>query len=87
MIIAKSSDACDDWQYDDSKQNYLLSLLDDTVYSDEKKQDYESMIKSELNEQEYNSLRTRFWDDSIDDVTMRGTYGMAALHNHLKKLR
>lgn len=87
MIIAKSDEPCDDWQYDQQKENYLLSLLNNTIYSEEKKKSYESVIANELSQDKYESLKLIFWNDSIDDVTQRGTYSMTALHRHLRKLQ
>lgn len=76
-----------EFEFDDGKENYILSLLDNTVYSDEKKQHYESIIKSGLSQEEYNALKYLFLNDMVDNITMRGTGSMAEIKRALKRLK
>lgn len=77
----------DGFEFDDSKENYLISLLENTIYDEAKKREYENKIKDGLTMAEYEAMKNKFYNDKIDDVTMRGTYGLKALQNHLKNLK
>lgn len=77
----------DGFEFDESKERYLLRLLENTVYSEERKHKYESEIKTGLTMQEYEKLKNLFYADKVDDVTMRGTYGQRELKKHLGKLK
>lgn len=76
------------YEYDMGRENYLLSLLDNTIYSDEKKKMYEGKIKMGITSMaEYESLKSKFLIDKINPVTQGGTYGQKDLARHLRKLK
>lgn len=87
MIIAKSSDGHNDWEFDEAKLNYLLSILNNTIYSDEKKQMYENMMQCGLDQAEYEGLKAKFYSDKIDSIRMKGAGSMTEIKYKLKQLR
>lgn len=87
MIIAKVDTPCNDWEYTDAIRNYLISLLDQTIYDDAKKKMYEDKIRDGLTMAEYETLKNKFFADRINPVTQGGRYGQEDLKRHLKKLK
>lgn len=77
------------WVSDVDEENleYLLSLLDNTVYDQRKKDRYESEIKNGLTVDSFDRLMNLFLADRVDPVTHRGIYGMKELGRHLDKLQ
>lgn len=75
--------------FDDiGKENYLLSLLENTVYSASKKKDYEDKISIGITSmEEYESLKSQFLLDAKNPVTQGGNYKQKDIVRHLRKLK
>lgn len=83
----KSEPFADGFEFDDSMENYLLSLLERTIYDEAKKKEYENKIKDGLTMEEYEMLKNKFYADKINPVTQGGTYGQKDLARHLRRLK
>lgn len=87
MIIAKSDTPCNDWEYTDAIRNYLYGLLNDTIYTESKKKDYEYLIQGDLSQEEYEAMKYKFYTDKIDAITMKGAGNMGEVKHRLSKLK
>ena len=85
--LHKAEPFSEDFEFDDSRESYLLSLLDKTIYDEQKKKEYENKIKNGLTMAEYETMKSKFYADRINPVTQGGNYKQGDILKHLKQLK
>lgn len=86
--VRESDPFAEGYEYDMGRENYLLSLLDNTAYDDAKKKDFEGKIKIGITSMgEYESLKGQFLRDAKNPVTQGGNYKQRDIVRHLRKLK
>lgn len=86
--LHESDPFAESYEYDMGRENYLLSLLNNTIYNAAKKKEYEDKISMGITSMgEYESLKSQFLRDKIDSITMKGAGSMREIKHKLGKLK
>lgn len=72
---------------DDGMVFYLTSLLENTVFADHVRDYYHGKISKKMLLEDYEKLKTEFYNNQIDKITSGQNYNQGDIVNHLRKLK